>query len=156
MKRHTLSTFLSILLVLALATCAKKEAPPPPPEPTPIPVPTPVPTPAPFHVTSVDLGSAIGADKKVTAPASQFTSKDTIYAAVSSDGAAPKATIKVRWTFGPKSQLVNEETRDIAPTGPAVTEFHISKPSGWPVGGYKVEVSVDGTVAATKDFAVKK
>lgn len=154
MKRQTLSALLTFLAVFALATCAKKEAPAP--EPTPVPVPTPVPTPVPFHVTSVDLGSAIGADKKVTTAASEFARKDTIYAVVSTDGAVPKATIKVRWTFGPKSQLVNEETRDIAPTGPSVTEFHISKPSGWPVGGYKVEVSVDGNVAATKDFTVKK
>jgi len=29
---------------------------------------------------------------------------------------------------------VNEETRDIAPNGPAATEFHIAKPSGWPAG----------------------
>src|SRR5215471_1014703 len=148
MRRHTLSALLTLLAVVAFGACAKKEAP--------APEPTPVPTPAPFPVTSVDLGSAIGPDKKITAAASQFTPKDTIYAAVSTDGATPKATMKVRWTFGPKSQLVNEETRDISPTGPAVTEFHITKPSGWPVGGYKVEVSADGTVVATKDFAVKK
>ena len=154
MRRHTLSALLTLLAVVAFGACAKKEAPAP--EPTPVPVPTPVPTPVAFHVTSVDLGSAIGPDKKITAAASQFTPKDTIYAAVSTDGATPKATIKVRWTFGPKSQLVNEETRDISPTGPAVTEFHITKPSGWPVGGYKVEVSADGTVVVTKDFAVKK
>src|SRR5215472_15653124 len=152
MKRQTLSALLTFLAVFALATCAKKEAPAP--EPTAVPVPTPVPTPVPFHVTSVDLGSAIGPDKKITTAAGQFTPKDTIYAVVSTDGATPKATIKVRWTFGPKSQLVNEETRDISPSGPAVTEFHITKPSGWPVGSYKVEVSADGAVAATKDFAV--
>ena len=52
--------------------------------------------------------------------------------------------------------IVNEEARDIAPTGPAVTEFHVAKASGWPVGHYKVEVSADGTVAATKEFEVKK
>ena len=51
---------------------------------------------------------------------------------------------------------MNEEARDISSTGPAVTEFHIAKPSGWPVGKYKVEVSADGSVAATKDFEVKK
>jgi hypothetical protein len=37
-----------------------------------------------------------------------------------------------------------------------VTEFHITKPSGFPAGSYKVEVSADGTVVVTKDFAVKK
>jgi hypothetical protein len=52
--------------------------------------------------------------------------------------------------------LVNEESRDIAPTGPAVTEFHIAKPSGWPVGKYTLGVSVDGSPVATKEFAVQK
>jgi hypothetical protein len=44
----------------------------------------------------------------------------------------------------------------IAPTGPATTEFHISKPSGWPAGKYKVEISADGAPAGSKEFEVKK
>ena len=142
--------------VVALGACAKKEAPAPPPEPTPVPVATPAPTPAPFKVTSVDLGKSVGDDKKIKDAATTFAPKDTIYAAVSSEGAAPKATLKARWTYGAKGTLVNEETRDIAPAGPAVTEFHIAKPSGWPAGKYKVEVSADGNPVATKEFEVKK
>ena len=44
----------------------------------------------------------------------------------------------------------------IAPTGPAVTEFHIAKPDGWPLGKYKVEILLNGQTAQTKDFTVKK
>ena len=50
---------------------------------------------------------------------------------------------------------MKEETATITPTGPATTEFHISKPDGWPVGDYKVEILVNGTSAATKSFKVQ-
>ena len=145
---------LTLVAAAALGACAKKEPPAPPP--TPIPAPVAVPTPVPFKVVSVDLGKSIGDDKKIKDAATTFGPKDTIYAAISTEGAAAKATLKARWTYGAKYTLVNEEARDIAPTGPAVTEFHVAKPSGWPVGKYKVEVSADGTVAATKEFEVKK
>jgi len=147
---------ISLFAAAVLVGCAKKEPPPPPPEPTAVPVPTAAPTPAPFKVTSVDLGKSIGDDKKIKDAATTFAPKDTIYAAVSSEGSAAKVTLKARWTYGAKGTPVNEETRDIAPTGPAVTEFHIAKPSGWPAGKYKLEVSADGNPAATKEFEVKK
>jgi hypothetical protein len=50
--------------------------------------------------------------------------------------------------------LVNESTQAIAPSGPAATEFHISKPGGWPAGKYKVQVSSNGSAAGAKDFEV--
>ena len=50
---------------------------------------------------------------------------------------------------------MNESSETIAPTGAATTAFHISKPDGWPTGNYKVEISLDGKVVATKDFSVK-
>jgi hypothetical protein len=52
--------------------------------------------------------------------------------------------------------VVDESTQNIAPTGSAatVTEFHLSKPDGWPAGGYKVEVLLNGTSAGTRDFKV--
>jgi outer membrane usher protein FimD/PapC len=49
---------------------------------------------------------------------------------------------------------VDESTQTIAPTGDARTEFHMSKPDGWPAGKYKLEVLVNGTTAGTKDFEV--
>lgn len=155
MKLLRLEAALVLLVCATVVSCAKKE-PPPPPEPTAVPVPTAAPTAVPFKVTSLDLGKSVGDDKKIKDAATAFGRKDTIYLVVSTDGAAPKATLKTKWTFGAKDTLVNEETRDIAPTGPAVTEFHIAKPSGWPVGKYKVEVWADGNSAGTKEFEVKK
>jgi hypothetical protein len=49
---------------------------------------------------------------------------------------------------------VDTTSRAIAPTGAAATEFHISKPSGFPKGNYKVEIMLNGTTAQTKDFKV--
>jgi hypothetical protein len=43
----------------------------------------------------------------------------------------------------------------IAPTGPAATEFHISKTGGWPTGQYRVEVTANGVPAGSKDFTVQ-
>lgn len=157
MKHRFALPALVLAAAVSLAACGKKE--PPPPAPTPVPAPTAVPTPVPFKVVSVDLGKSIGDDKKIKDAATTFGPKDTIYAVVSTEGVASKVTLKARWTYGAKGGLVkavNEEARDIAPTGPAVTEFHVAKASGWPAGTYKLEVSADGAVAATKDFEVKK
>jgi hypothetical protein len=74
---------------------------------------------------------------------------------VLTDGAAPSKTISAKWTFQ-TGQVVQEQNETIAPTGPAATEFHVSKKSPWPVGKYKVEISVDGGPAGSKDFEVKK
>ena len=62
-----------------------------------------------------------------------------------------------KWTFGDEGQGPSRKrTRTITPTGPAANEFHISKPSGWPVGKYTVEIMADGASAGTKDFEVRK
>ena len=116
--------------------------------------PTPAPAPPPFTVQSVEVGKSIGADKKVTAAVTTFGRRDTIYASVSTDGAAPSKTIAAKWTFQ-NGQIVKEQSQSIAPTGPAATEFHISKAGPWPVGKYKVEISVDGATAGSKDFEIK-
>jgi hypothetical protein len=62
------------------------------------------------------------------------------------------------WTFvkGDKTAKVDETTIEINATAPSTNEFHISKPSGWPAGDYRVEVFLgDGpSPAATKTFTV--
>jgi len=136
------------LAVAGMASCKKKE-PPPPPEAA-----APAPAPPAFAVQGIELGKSIDADKKVTAPATTFGRRDTIYASVATEGAAPSKAISAKWTFQ-DGQVVKEQSESIAPTGPAATEFHISKKGPWPVGKYKVEVSVDGAAAGSKDFEIK-
>lgn len=157
-----------LLLAAALATaaiagCKKKEdvavtTPPATPATMAMPAPAPMPT-ATTTVTSVDLGTAVGPDMKVTAPASTFKPKDTIIAAVSTSTSDPAAsvpgTLGVKWTHVDSSQTVHEESKDVNFSGMGVTDFQISKPDGWPTGKYKVEVSLDGNVVQSRDFEVK-
>jgi len=158
MRFHRTTTLI-LLGSIALFGCKKKEEVPPEPTITPAPVETPAATPAPvpFKVTSIDLGKAIGPDKKVTEAATTFGPKDTIYAVVSSEGTGPDVKLTAKWTYGDKGQSVKDEDQTVTPNGTAgTTEFHVSKPSGWPVGKYKVEILADGTSAGVKEFEVKK
>jgi hypothetical protein len=161
MTRNTLHTAIAVALIgtLALVGCKKKDEtaaiPPPAAEPAPAPAPMPTePAPAPAAtattVTLVDRGNAIGADNRVTAPSTTFAKGDTIHASVASDGAAGNLTAK--WTFG--EQVVDTQDKAVA-AGPQVTEFSVSKPDGWPLGKYKLEVSSNGTVVQTREFEVK-
>ena len=144
-----------VAVPIAVSACKRAETPPPPPPAAaPAPTPVPPPAPAPFRVGSVDVGNAIGADKRVAVPSTTLAPGDTIYASVASTGAAPSVTLVARWTYG-DGQLVNEQSQQIAPTGPSSSEFHISKPDGWPAGTYKVEILADGTSVASKNFEVK-
>jgi hypothetical protein len=152
---------LGLASALTIAACNKspENAPPPatttpPPAAATTPAPASTPMATPVSVTSVDLGTAVGADQKVTTPTTSFTPKDTIYAAVSTTGTAANATLAAKWTYQ-DGQTVNDSSQTIAPTGPAVTTFHISKPDGWPAGNYKVEISLDGNAVSSKDFSVK-
>ncbi|MGH7589030.1 MAG: hypothetical protein ACRELU_10605 [Gemmatimonadota bacterium] len=118
-------------------------------EPAPAPTAT-----AGVEVTEVALGKAVGADKAVTETASTFEPTDTIYVSVRTAGTASSATLAARWTFE-DGQVVDESSQTIAPTGPEVTEFHVSKPDGWPAGAYEVAISLDGQPVETQSFTVE-
>lgn len=150
----SIATLAACLLVAASACQSDKPAPlsAPPPAPQAA-APPPAAAPVPFRVTAVTLGKTITADKKVAEPTTAFAPSDTIYASVASEGAAPSVALSARWTYE-DGQLVNETAQTIAPTGPAATEFHIAKGSGWPTGKYKVEISANGTVVGAKEFMV--
>jgi hypothetical protein len=159
MKRCPRAAALAACALLTGALGCKRETPPTPPPPAPPPAeaaaPPPVEAPAPaaFRVSAIELGNAVGPDKRVMAPTSTFTAKDTIYASVATEGTSASSTLGARWTYQ-DGQVVNEESQTVSPTGPATSEFHISKPDGWPAGKYKVEISVDGVPAQSKDFEV--
>jgi hypothetical protein len=162
MRFHRTTTLI-LVGCLALFGCNKKTEETPPPAPAPevsaAPQTSVEPTPATvaFKVTSIDLGKAVGPDKKITDPATTFGPKDTIFASVASEGTST-APVKLhaKWTFGDAGTLVKEEDISITPTGPANTDFNISKKTPWPAGKYKVEITADGNPAGSKDFEVKK
>src|SRR6266705_64601 len=146
--RRTLLPFLALAVALA---CSKASAPPSP-SPYALP-PTTVATPV--KVTDVDVGRALDADKKISDKTDTFKPADTIYVSVATEGSSSRAVLVAHWTYK-DGQLVKHDETTIAPTGKAVTEFHIVKPSGWPVGDYKVEVMLDGASAGSKSFKVAK
>jgi len=144
------ATGLGVALI-GLASCKKKEEPALPPASA---APAPAPAPPAFAVQGIELGKSIDAGKKVASPSTTFGRRDTIYASVATTGAALSKALTAKWTFQ-DGQTVKEQAESIAPTGPAATEFHISKKGPWPVGKYKVEILVDGASAGSKDFEVK-
>ena len=147
---RTASLSLFLLSFALIVGCSKSEEPPKPAPPA---APPQAAAPAPFKVVRIDLGTAVGADKRVAAPTTTFKPGDTIYASVLTDGASPKVSLAARWTYG-DGQLVNESTQTIAPTGPAATEFHIAKADGWPAGNYTLELAANGEKAGTVPFTV--
>lgn len=155
---HGKPLVVAIAGALMLAACGHEAPPPPAPAPPPAhvaPAPTPAAAapvaPAPVtSLTSVTLSNAAGGVASAT-----FGAKDTIYATVATNSTgATSNTLAAKWTFG-EGTLVKNEEQKIAPNGAATTTFQISKPSGWPVGKYAVEISLDGKVVNTSSFEVK-
>ena len=143
-------------LVLGLAGC-KKESPTQPPASAPAPqAQTSPPAAGVVSVSNISLGKALGPDNKVAAATDTFAKGDTIYAVVETTG-SDRATLIAKWTYhkGDKTASVSEDSKTISPSGPAATEFHVSKPDGWPLGDYQVEISLNDKSVGTKKFVVK-
>jgi hypothetical protein len=103
-------------------------------------------------VTTVDMGSEVGDDNRITTPTTSFATGDTIHASIATDG--PTAgTLTAKWTYQ-DGQVVDTQEKSI-PAGPQVTDFSITKPDGWPAGTYKLEISQNGMVVQTREFDVQ-
>jgi len=141
-------------LALALTLACSKAGAPPPPAASPY-APPPTMATAPLKVTDVEVGRALDAEKRISDKTDTFKPTDTIYVSVATDGSSPGAKLAAHWTYK-DGQLVKHDETTIAPTGSSATEFHIVKPSGWPVGDYKVDVTLDGASAGSKSFKVSR
>lgn len=106
------------------------------------------------RVSDVKVGRAIGADKRITDETDEFKPTDVIYAVVETKGAATAATLQARWTYE-DGQVVDQSSQAISPGAEGATEFHVSKPGGWPKGKYKVEITLNGAPAESEGFEVK-
>jgi hypothetical protein len=107
-----------------------------------------------LNVTSVKLGRSLNPDNTIKDNTDTFRPGDPIYAVVETKG-NETGTLKARWTFQ-DGQVIDETSQPIAPSGAeSRTEFHITKPDAWPVGRYRLELSVNGRVVETKEFEVK-
>lgn len=111
------------------------------------------------NVSDIELGKSVTADNKIGNATTSFGARDTIYASVTTENAAPGSTLSAKWTYQ-DGQVVDSTSQAVAPAGAggstSVTEFHISKGSAWPAGSYKVEFFLDGQSVGSKDFTIGK
>jgi len=150
-ERKAAAFALALGAVLVMSGCKKKEEAPA--VDTTAAVPAPAPAPAAMHVTGVETGKGINADKTVKDDAHDFGVRDTVYVSVKTEGAG-SGKLAAKFTFQ-DGQTVNESSQDIAPTGDANHEFHLSKKTAWPKGDYKVLITLNGDSVGVKDFTVK-
>ena len=157
-KHLTIALASALVATVGITGCKKKEEPvvAPPAATTPAPT-TPAPTtPATTAVTtnSVDLGKAVDASNRVTAPTTTFAAADhDIVASVNTSGAPAGNKLNAKWTFQ-DGQTVHTESRDMAGADTMYT-FKINNPNPWPAGTYTVAIDVDGGVAQTRQFEVR-
>ena len=142
-------SFAAVALAAAVLAGCKKEEPAPPPEAA---APA-APAPAVLAVTGLTLGAAIGPDNRVTVPRDVFNVRDTIYVSVTTDGVGDNVKLKAVWAFG--SETVRADSLMLNLAGPTISEFHISRPRAWPVGTYKVTVTLNDAGAQAIDFTVR-
>ena len=145
------TTHLLAALVL-VAACGKKQEAPKAEAPAASAPTVQAPAPAPEPSATIELGRAIGSDKRVLASLETFKVRDTIYASVSSSNVPADQQLVASWTHE-SGQTVKVDTA--AATGQA--EFHISKKTAWPTGKYKVNVATTGGKSlGEKEFTVAK
>lgn len=152
--RHTLRLALTLALVPLIGACGGDDDVDV--DDTVPPATAPAPAADAMRVTDVDVGRSVDADRRVNDndDTDEFSPTDTIYVSVDTEGAANGASLTARWTFE-DGQVVDETSQTISPTGPAVTEFHISMPDGLPAGQYTVEILINGQSVETSDFTVR-
>ena len=121
---------LAAALVAALAACAPSN---------------------PLEVSTIQLGRRLNSDNSVAEHTTSFRPDDTIYVSVLTAGPGA-GTIGVRWLYG--GSLISEPEQAVVYRDQAATEFHIQNSGGFPRGGYRVEVFLDGEPVGTRNFRV--
>lgn len=140
-------------LVVLLSACHPSSAPPKPAAAAPPTAIAPLPT---TRITRVMLGTHVDAEHRVESPTLQFSPSDTLFVSAELT-AQPQGThtIGVRWFYTDSKQLILEEQQSLVIGATTYTHFQLSKPDGWPVGQYKVELLLDGKLEQTRLFEVK-
>ena len=166
MLKNTLTQALLVAVVgsVAIVGCKKnEEAAPPPPPPAAQTAPPPPPAPAATaSIAAVDIGTAVDAGMKVTTAASTFKPADTVHVSIGTATSDPAATVagkvgaKLVYLDKSGEMVVSDETRDLNLSNTGNTSFQFAKPSGWPVGKYRIDISLDGKVVQSKEFDVAK
>lgn len=120
----------------------------------------PVAAPAPsaaFRVASLTVGSLIDpVSYAVTTRGDRFSPEvSTLYASVATTGRTDKATLTAHWCYlEGQGVAINTLSQSVTADGAAITTFKVHNPNRWPVGRYRVEITLDGKPVAQQDFTV--
>jgi hypothetical protein len=158
MKLRMLYVLFAAMTAITAGLAGCKPAPPPaatPAAPASNAAPAADVKPAP-SVTEITLGTAIGMDKKVTAPATTFAKSDQVYAAVELTGSG-SASVAAKWSRNNdgKFSAVSEAREEVTANGSAVSTFNAGTGESLTPGSYQVEVFLNGKSAGTRSFTVK-
>src|SRR5262245_52862733 len=109
-----------LLVALAVLTACSSKPSPPPAAPAPA-------TPIGVKVTAITVGRSLAPDRTIADKTESFKPADTFYVSIATEGSATSTTLGARWT-SQDGRVIGESKQNIAPTGAAVTEFHVSRP----------------------------
>lgn len=116
-----------------------------------------VPPAADITVAAVTIGNELDGSHAISKEQRHFAPDDkAIYASVATTGRTDNATLNAKWSYEDgKDQPFSSTTESIATDGPAVTTFKVSNPNAWPIGRYKVVISLNGKTVASENFEVR-
>ena len=111
------------------------------------------------YINNVTLAESTTGDKEPVNPTTVFKPTAVFHAVVRSQSAPANTKFKASWyvvdvgnAAAPNSLLTETE---LATDGSRYIDFSISPPETWPIGTYRVEISVNGVVDTVKTFSVK-
>ena len=162
-----------ILALLLVAACDRGEppatktpttpsapaTPPAPPPPAPQAATEPNPSVAParttgaFEIVGIDVGTAVGPDGRIAAPADHLPSSEEIHAVLRTEGKPEAMTVQARWTYNNQSNLGKQDI-PIAPDAKTPPATKITKAGGFQKGQYRIEVWRGNEILVAKDFIV--
>ena len=104
-------------------------------------------------ISVVEVGRGVDVEKRIDRPTESFFPEDPVYVSVSTRGKG-RVSLTARFVLE-DGRVMHDDTQHIVPDGPAVSEFHVMNPAGWPAGTHRVEILLDGRLQDTRTFTVR-
>jgi hypothetical protein len=141
---------IALALTIALVGCGKKEEPKPAAQAVQAPPPAPAPA-----IADVVLAKGFDAAWNAVNPTTTFKPSDRINAVVKTLDAVQGNKVAATWWYVKTNQLIKSDTIALIQNGANHTQFFIERAKGWPVGDYRLDVSLNGGVPLQATFSVR-
>lgn len=107
----------------------------------------------PVKITAIDLSHEVDAHNEPRSARETFAASSTVHASIATEGGGP-ATLAARWTDA-SGKVLAEQSQAISPTKPQRFEFHLKPDGDWPLGRYKVVITLNGKEPRTREFEIR-